>query len=119
MVQTTKSNTRYVMDLIHAGADGAASARRAAGAPPVFNRSTWVPAAVGAAAGVATATLANRRRSNYGLAVAGLVGAAFGFGCGMAWASRTVLKAIARDAARNISTVRDARWLEKNPIDYA
>jgi hypothetical protein len=49
----------------------------------------------------------------------GLVGSALGFGGGVAWASRGFTGTAARHAIRGVNNVRDARWLERNPIDYA
>jgi hypothetical protein len=37
----------------------------------------------------------------------------------MAWGTRHWAGGMARGAKKNIDTARDARWLEKNPIDYA
>jgi len=115
---------RYAVNLVQAGMDGAASAREAAGRAPVPLRSVWAPAAVGAVVGATTASWGNRgkstpRESNYTVAVGGILGAAIGMGCGVAWASRGITGALARGAMRQINIVRDARWLEKNPIDYA
>jgi hypothetical protein len=49
----------------------------------------------------------------------GLVGGVLGFGGGVIWSSREAAAEIARQAARNLGTVRDAHWLEKHPITYA
>jgi hypothetical protein len=37
----------------------------------------------------------------------------------LAWASRGYTGSAARGAIKKINVVRDARWLEKNPINYA
>lgn len=82
-------------------------------------RSSWPATTVGAAVGASMASLSKRRRSGYGVAAAGLIGGALGLGCSLAWASRDFTGALARGAVDKITIVRDARWLEKNPIDYA
>jgi hypothetical protein len=116
--QAVASEARYFGDLFQAGMEGVSHARRAQETPPVSLSPVWVPTAIGAAAGMWLASR-NKRSSGSGLALAGLIGCAIGLGCGFAWASRGVTGALARGAKREIDTVRDARWLERNPIDYA
>lgn len=116
---TLTSGVRYAVNLIQAGMDGVVSARKATGTPPVLRSPVWVPTAIGAALGAWTASRGANRKSGSGVALRGLIGSAFGLGCGVAWASRGFTGALARGAIRNINTVRDARWLEQNPIDYA
>jgi hypothetical protein len=80
----------------------------------------WVTAAIGGTIGALCALLNGRRNSRYRVVtLAGLVGGAIGFGSGVAWASRGFTSAVARNVTRNVNAVRDARWLEKNPINYA
>jgi hypothetical protein len=116
--QRLASEARHFGNLVHAGVDGVNHAREAQDTPPVSFNLVWVSTALGAAAGM---WMASRRKSNseYGVALAGFIGCAVGLGCGFAWASRGVTGALARGAMREIDTVRDARWLERNPIDYA
>jgi hypothetical protein len=109
---TRTSDVRYIVNLIQSGMDGIISARKTTDTSPVSISPVWVPAVIGAAVGVWTSSLSRKRRSGYGVAIGGLVGSALGLGFGVAWAS-------ARGAVRKINTVRDARWLEENPIDYA
>jgi hypothetical protein len=116
---TLTSDARYVVNLIQAGMDGVVSARKTTDTSPLFISPVWVPAAIGAAVGVWTASRSRNRRSGYAVAMSGLVGSALGLGCGMAWASRNFTGSLARGAMREINTVRDARWLAENPIDYA
>jgi len=49
----------------------------------------------------------------------GFLGSLIGFASGLAWESRDLTASIAGNALKNIDKVRDERWLEKNPIDYA
>jgi hypothetical protein len=113
-----KPGVYYIVDLIHAGMDGAVTAEKTTIVPQDLVRSVLAATAAGAAVGAATATL-NKRRSQYELAVKSLIGGAVGLGCGLAWASRKYTGSMARGAIRKINLTRDARWLEKNPIDYA
>ena len=113
------SNARYFVNLIQAGMDGVISARKATGLPAVSMKPVWMPAAVGAALGAWTASLGRGRKSGKGAAVGGLVGSAVGLGCGIAWVSRSFMGAVARRTIHKIDGVRDARWLEENPITYA
>jgi hypothetical protein len=113
-----KPDAYYIVDLIHAGMDGAVTAGKTTIVPQTLVRSVLTATAVGVAVGAATATL-NNRRSRYELAVKSLIGGAVGLGCGLAWASRGYTGSVARGAMRKINVVRDARWLEKNPINYA
>jgi len=48
-----------------------------------------------------------------------VAGGAIGFGLGIAWNCRHLTASIADGALRNVGKVRDERWLERHPIDYA
>ena len=113
-----KPGAYYIVDLIHAGMDGAVTAEKTTIVPQTLVSTVLAATAVGAAVGAATAALDNRR-SKYELAIKSLIGGAVGLGCGLAWASRGYTGSAARGAIKKINVVRDARWLEKNPIDYA
>src|SRR5689334_13866543 len=86
---------------------------------PVLTGAAWKPTAIGAAIGVLSASMSRRRKSGYRVAVGGLVGSALGFGAFAAWTSRDFTGAVARGTMQKVHRVRDARWLEKNPIAYA
>jgi hypothetical protein len=113
-----KPGVYYLVDLIHAGVDGAITAEKTAVIGPELILTVVGAAALGAAVGAAAAGM-NSRRSQYELAMKSLLGGAVGLGCGLAWAYRGLTRSMARGAARKINLTRDARWLEKNPIDYA
>jgi len=121
-VQRFESDMTYAMKLVEAGWEGVTSALRGTddvGAAPALTSAVWLWTGVGAIFGVWSASLRRSRPSGYGgLAYGGLVGSALGFGCGVAWESRRVAEAAARSANYKIGTVRDARWLEKNPVAY-
>lgn len=122
-----KSNIGYGRSFVVSGLEGARSGVRTSleGTPvaSVLVRSvcdSWPAMAVGAYIGALGAALGNRRKSNYGaVAVSTVLGAVIGLGTGMAWGTRRLTGNMARGAFGNINAVRDARWLEKNPIDYA
>ena len=110
--QSLRSDITYVRCLTRAVLDGITSAPEttADGAfAPILTAALWTPTAIGAPIGVLTARLG----------LGGLVGSALGFGAGVAWISRGITEAVARSTMQKINSVRDARWLEKNPIDYA
>lgn len=46
-------------------------------------------------------------------------GATVGFLAAFSWKTRDLAGSMAQDAMKNISTARDAHWLENHPIDYA
>ena len=116
--RTLQSDRRYLIELLQAAIDGASSARETS-VLPVLGGPVWVPAAVGAVVGASTISLKRNRNPGYDLAVAGLVGSVIGLGCGVVWAARGFAGSIARGAMRKVNTVRDAHWLDRNPIDYA
>jgi hypothetical protein len=122
-----ESNLDYGRRLISSVLEGARSAQQDTldGAPirsVVIDsvRNAWMPAAIGAYVGALGASLGQRRKPNYGaLLGASLLGAAIGLSTGMAWGTRNLTGGMAKGAMKNMGAARDARWLEKNPIDYA
>jgi hypothetical protein len=117
-----ESDITYIRYLTKAVLDGVTAAPKGtADRPftPVLTGAVWTPTAIGAAIGVLSANLSKRHRSGYRVALRGLVGSALGFGAGVAWTSRDFTGAVARGTIQKVNSVRDARWLEKNPIDYA
>ena len=113
-----KSGVNYIVGLVHAGVDGATAAERAPARFADLIRSVLAGSAAGVAVGAGSTILASRR-SSYNVVTKSLIGGAVGSGCGLAWALRGLTRPMARGAIRNINLVREARWLEKNPIDYA
>jgi hypothetical protein len=120
--QWLESDITYVRNLAEAGVNGVSSVWNRPGdraLAPTLRDSVSVGTAIGGAIGILSILLARRRRSGYGTALGGLVGCAIGFGGGVAWASRDFTGAAARSVIHRVNAVREARWLEKNPIDYA
>jgi hypothetical protein len=117
-----ESNLSYFRRLVEAGLEGLVSAgegSRDAAFNPALTPAVWAPTAIGAAIGTLSAVMGRDRRSGSSIMARALVGSVFGFGGGMAFASRGVIRTAARSSARKVNAVRDARWLEKNPIAYA
>jgi hypothetical protein len=117
-----KCDITYISHLTKAVFDGLTSAPKGTasrGFTPILTATAWTPTAIGAAVGVLSARLSRRHRSGYRVAVGGLVGSALGFGAGVAWTSRDFTGAVARSTIQKVNSVRDAHWLERNPIDYA
>jgi hypothetical protein len=115
------SDIAYFRNMVKAGLDGITSARneRSGIFTPRWKAAAWTPALVGAAIGALSTCFDKKRRSVPRAAIGGLVGSALGFGGGVAWASRSFTGTAARHAIRGVNNVRDARWLERNPINYA
>ena len=120
--QWLRSDFTYIRHLAEAGLDGVTSVWNA---PPDrtmasdARNAVWLTAAVCGFVGGVSAFLIGRRKSRYGPALGILIGGATGFGSGVAWKSRGLTTAIGRSVARKVNAVRDERWLEKHPIDYA
>ena len=120
------SNIAYGKKLVGSGIEGASSAgRQFLEEEPLGTvlsraaRESWVPAVLGACAGVAISIWKGKRKLSNGAILGGLVGGALGFSGGIVWGSRNVTGAVMRGAVRNVNATRDERWLERNPIDYA
>jgi hypothetical protein len=120
--ESLKSEINYVADLFGAATDGVVSAWKAtnnAVLAPRLTAAVW-PTVIGAAIGVLGGCLERKsHRTDHRVVACGLIGSALGFGAGVAWTSRAFTRAAARGAIRKVNAVRDAHWLEKNPIAYA
>ena len=117
-----KSDIIYIGYLTRAVLEGITSAPEVTACrafTPVLTAAVWTPMAIGAAIGVWSARLSRKNRPAYWVAVGGLLGSALGFSASIAWTSRDFTGAVARSTIQKVNSVRDARWLEKNPIDYA
>lgn len=119
--RSLKSDLSYAKNLVGAGLTGITSAPRNPDARPfvpALARMVWAPTLVGAAAGILRACL-SKNKSGQNTLLNALVGSALGFSGAVVWASKDYTGAAARNAMQNVNSVRDARWLEKNPIAYA
>lgn len=124
--ERVKSNLDYGKKLVRSGLEGAADGRNAylEGTPlsPFLSeaaRSAWNPAVVGACIGLLGSYMGRRNRSTNRAVVLAALGAIVGFGAGFTWTSRHLATSIGHEAAKRVNAVRDERWLERNPINYA
>jgi hypothetical protein len=118
IIPTLKSEVIYARDIVKAGLDAAASAGNASSLARA-TQSALAPAALGAAVGILGVYLGRKERSRNIALLGGLVGCALGFTTGVAWGTRERTRLCCMNAAHNVQAVRDAHWLEKNPIAYA
>jgi hypothetical protein len=122
----SKSEFEYGRRILNSAVDGARGGREAflkgRSLTPFLREgllSALKPAVVGASIGVLGSYPGDRHRS-LGRALAfGFAGWAIGLGAGVAWETRGLTERVISTALRNIGRMRDERWLEKNPIDYA
>jgi hypothetical protein len=124
----SKSEVEYGRKVLGSGLEGARSGQEAFLNGRPFTtflgesvREALKPAAFGACIGFLSRYRIPGRRNRSigrGLALGWLCGA-IGFGAGVAWASRRLTASMACEVRRNVGRVRDERWLEGHPIDYA
>jgi hypothetical protein len=116
----------YGQKLINAGVSGIRNGHEAALHGQSFSellaetaRESLALAATGALVGMLQAWLTHRHRRLPNAIAGGAVGSAVGFCVGFAWGTRKRTSMVAHSALREVDRVRDERWLEMNPIDYA
>jgi len=126
LTQWTESSVGYGRKLVDSAVDGAREAEgefvKTKPLAPFMEenvRHAVAPALVGACLGALGGFFARGQHSRTRAVVRGLLGAAFGFGAGMAWESRTLTGSVASGALKGVRKTRDEHWFEKNPIDYA
>jgi hypothetical protein len=120
-----KGNLAYSKELLDSGIAGAKDARAAVlGARENTDMLTaavqesWQGAAIGVLAGAIVGALADDREPVRGVVAGGILGAVLGFGCSLAWKTRPLTSAMAREAGRRVGTVRDQHWLTRHPVNY-
>ena len=125
-VEWSKSSVDYGQKLVSSAIEGAREGENSflqnkPLAPYLSSsaRQAVVPAIVGAYFGAFGGSLGSRRNSAVRTIAFGLLGGAIGFGAGLIWDNRELSASVAAGAWKKISTTRDNRWFEKNPIDYA
>ena len=77
------------------------------------------PAAAPAAFGLVGSCRGQRPRSASKALAFGMLVFAAGFAAPATWETRHLTASVASGALKNIARVRDERWFEQNPIDYA
>ena len=119
-----KSNVDYGRKLVASGLKGANQGRTAFldGRPGFLNhaaRGSLVPAAAGICLGALGGFLSRRSRPTNRAFLCAIAGGALGFGAGFTWRTRRFAADVTCSALHGMDTIRDERWLERNPIDYA
>jgi hypothetical protein len=122
----SKSNADYSRRLYHAALDGARSGQQEflhgtalAQRLDESTRHAWIPAAIGACVGLFSVCPGKPKKTAGRALALGLVGGLVGFSAALAWENRRLATNVASSAWKKIGRVRDERWLERNPIDYA
>ena len=118
-LRSVKTEVSYAKKIAGAGWQGIALAREQADGD-IFTsagRAVWMPTALGA--GIGMLTRMGKGKTPFTVALGGLIGSVVGLSAGFAWGSRRFTGHAARNSTRLINAVLDARWLERNPIDYA
>lgn len=120
------SNVEYGRRLALSGAEGAGAARQNflnhEPLPLFLNQSlatAFKHATAGACVGILGAYLSGRRRSTRRALAYGALGGAVGFGAGLSWRTHRLAAGMGRGALKQMSVVRNERWLERHPINYA
>lgn len=121
-----KAEVDYGRKIFNSGLEGARSGREAylCGRPFIpFLRESFCkalkPAGLGACVAVLASYRKNEHRSIGSVLAPGVLGGLIGLASGLAWQTRILAASSAGGAVEKIAKVRDAHWLEKNPIDYA
>jgi hypothetical protein len=120
------SEVGYGAELIRSAIVGGRSARDKALAPKSaslvlahFARTSLPWAVIGASMSILALYSRSKCRSLRSAVGFGLTGAVIGFSANMALRTWPITAKTLHGALRNLNTVRDAHWLEKNPINYA
>ncbi len=121
-----RSNLSYGRKLVRSGLEGAAQGRHSflEGGPltPFLNdaaRRACKQATIGACIGLLSSYLGRRHKPTNRALAYGAVGGIIGFGAGLTWRTHGLATSIGQGAAKKLNNVRDERWLEKHPINYA
>ena len=120
IVRSHQSDFGYVKQLLGAGIDGIAAARREQSGifHPPLRTAVWPTVAVGATVGALGTRLSGRRKAST-VAMGTIVGSLIGIGAALAWRSRRFAGSAVRRASQNVNASRDLHWLQTHPINYA
>jgi hypothetical protein len=125
ILKWSKSEVNYGRKLVDSAVEGARNGEgeflENESLGPYLEKSAlhaMVPTALGACVGWLGGYLDNRRSGKRAL-VCAFIGGAIGFGASVLWENRELTASVASGAWENMNKARDARWFEKNPIDYA
>jgi hypothetical protein len=121
-----EENLQYGRKLVNSGLEGAQAGGEAAlgdeTIPEVLKESAPSSiglAVAGAGVGILCSYLGNKRKLTKESVLFGAIGGLAGFLIGAGWSTRHLTNGMRVGALRNMSSVRDERWLHRNPIDYA
>lgn len=124
LAEWSKSSIDYGLKLVNSALEGARTgetefAKKEPVAPFLGHSAerALIPAGIGASLGFLYGC--NKPRSRVRTLAYGLLGGAIGFGVGVLWKSRPLTASVAATIGKNIRTIRNEHWFEKNPIDYA
>lgn len=122
----SRSEFEYGRRVLNSGLEGARSGREAflngRALTPFLSeaaRNALKPAGVGACVGLLSGYRGSGNTSIGRILGFGFLGSLIGFASGVVWESRDLTASVAANALTNIDKVRDERWLQKHPIDYA
>jgi len=122
----SRSEFEHGRRVLNSGLEGARSGREAflngRSLTPFLTeaaRNALKPAGVGACVGMLSGYRGNEHSSISKILGFGFLGSLIGFASGVAWESRDLAASIAANALKEIDKVRDERWLQTHPIDYA
>ena len=76
-------------------------------------------ATAGAFVGILGAYLSRNHRSTRSALAYGALGGAVGLSAALTWRTRRLAAGMGRGALKQMSRVREERWLARHPIDYA
>ena len=117
---------KYGRKLVNAGISGIRSGQDSARGEQTLRkiaadaaRDSLALAAIGACVGLLQSQFAEKRDRPAKALALGALGSVLGFCVGFGWKTRKVTSSVAHSTARELRRVRDERWLELNPIDYA
>lgn len=124
--ESLRSKLRYGQALMRSGVSGLSSGREAhLNGRPLSEalgesaRASLALAVFGACAGLLRYSFPVRRDRLTKAVTCSVAGGAIGFVAGFAFKTRDLAESMTRSAAKQMGTVRDERWLNRHPIDYA
>jgi hypothetical protein len=120
------TRVEYGRKLVNAGITGIRSGQDSARGADSLRKiaadaalDSLVLASIGACVGLLRSQFAEKRDRPAKALALGALGSVLGFCVGFGWKTRRVTSSVAHSTARELRKVRDERWLELNPIDYA
>ncbi len=123
---SSPAHFRYGRSLVKSGVSGLRSGREShlkgqplSAALSESARASLRLATLGACAGLMRLCTSDRRGRVPKTVAWSVIGSAIGFCAGFAWKTRELTASMGRSSLKQMGVVRDERWLERHPIDYA